>query len=307
MTMTLPLTALAMLAFAANSLLARAALGGGAIDAASFTAIRLCSGALALGLLILAQRRRTDGRVIWGALPGDWISAAALFAYAIGFSLAYLRLGAATGALILFAAVQATMLLWGLARRDRPGRAELAGLAIAFAAFVYLLLPGARLFTAGGAPDPLGGALMTGAGIAWGVYSLRGRGVANPLGATAGNFLRAAPMCLLLALLPMAGSTARAGGIGLALASGVVASGLGYAVWYRALPHLRTVQAATVQLTVPLIAAIGAVAVLGETLTARVLIAGPCLLGGVAVAILARRPARPPAPHRKAAENNGIM
>jgi drug/metabolite transporter (DMT)-like permease len=290
--MTLALTALAMIAFAANSLLARASLGGGAIDAASFTAIRLCSGALALAVLVAVRRLRARApgtRAFPLSAPGDWISAAALFAYAIGFSLAYLRLGAATGALILFAAVQATMLLWGIARRDHPSLAELAGLAIAFAAFVYLLLPGALLVLGAGAPDPLGGLMMTGAGIAWGAYSLRGRGVRDPLEATAGNFLRAAPMCLALVLLPMAGGAVSARGVGLALVSGVVASGAGYAVWYRALPHLRTVQAATVQLTVPLIAAVGAVVLLGEALTLRLLIAGPCLLGGVALAILARR------------------
>ena len=265
-----------MLAFAANSLLARAALGEGAIDAASYSAIRLGSGAVALTLLLLAQRGRPRPSF------GDWPSASALFVYAVGFSLAYLRLGAATGALILFAAVQATMVSWSYARGDRPGRREILGLAIALAAFVYLLLPGLA------APDPVGSLLMMSAGIAWGVYSLRGRAARDPLAATAGNFCRTVPMCLTLAALPMAGTHATPRGIGLALLSGIVASGLGYAVWYRALPGLRPAQAATVQLTVPAIAALGAVAALGETLTARLMIAGACILGGVAVAIRAK-------------------
>jgi len=216
-------------------------------------------------------------------LPGNFVSAAALFVYAIGFSLAYLRLGAATGALILFASVQASMIGWGILRRDHPTRIELAGLAVAFIAFVALLLPGLA------APDPLGSLLMICAGVAWGVYSLRGAGADTPLDATAGNFIRAAPLCLLLIFLPDAATNVTEPGIAAALLSGLVASALGYAIWYQALPRLRRVQAATVQLTVPLIAALGAVLFLSEALTTRLVVSGSCILGGVAIAILARR------------------
>jgi drug/metabolite transporter (DMT)-like permease len=217
--------------------------------------------------------------------PGNWPSALALLAYALCFSAAYLRLGAATGALILFAAVQGSMLAWGFIRRDRPMAAELAGLAVAFAAFVWLLLPGLR------APDPMGSALMIASGIAWGVYSVRGRGVRDPLAETAGNFVRAALPCLPLLAAPLLGGHASAHGMALGVVSGVVTSGLGYAVWYRALPRLSTTQAGTVQLTVPAIAAAGAALLLGEALTARLVIAACCILGGVALAIMARRPA----------------
>jgi drug/metabolite transporter (DMT)-like permease len=265
-----------MLAFAANSLLARGALGGGGMDAASFTAIRLISGAVALAVLLTLQR----GRAIWLRPPGNWVSAACLFAYAIGFSLAYLRLGAATGALILFAAVQASMIGWGAFRGQHPGRRELVGLAIAFAAFVWLLLPGLH------APDPLGAVLMMAAGVAWGAYSLRGRMAGPPLEETAGNFLRTVPVCVLLGLV---GGHADGRGVVLALLSGIVGSGLGYAIWYRALPLLRPMAAASVQLTVPLIAALGAVVFLSEALTFRLAAAGLCILGGVGLTIMVRR------------------
>ena len=284
MPLTILLTVVAMVAFAANSLLARAALAGGAVDAGSFTAIRLVSGALALAVLLAVRRGRAGFRPV----AGDWPSAAALFVYALAFSLAYLRLTAATGALILFAAVQGTMVLWGVLRRDRPTRVELAGLAIAFAAFVYLLLPGL------GTPDLQGSLLMMASGMAWGVYSLRGRGARDPLDATSGNFIRAAAFCVPLALLAVSTGHATQAGIVLAVVSGVVTSGLGYAVWYRVLPRLSTTQAATVQLTVPVIAAIGAVAVLSEVLTGRLVVAALCILGGVALAILSRRPAVSP-------------
>lgn len=273
------LTVVAMLAFAANSLLARGALGGGRIDAASFTAIRLMSGAAALAVLLSFQR----GRAVWLRPPGNWASAFCLFAYAIGFSLAYLRLGAATGALILFAAVQASMIGWGMFRGQHPGRMETAGLAVAFAAFIWLLLPGLH------APDPLGAMLMMAAGIAWGAYSLRGRHGGPPLDETAGNFVRAVPGCAVLAIVAVTRGHADLRGVTLALASGMIASGLGYALWYRALPLLRPVQAASVQLTVPLIAALGAVLFLSETLTFRLVAAGLCILGGVGLTILAKQ------------------
>lgn len=278
--MTILLTVLAMIAFAANSLLARSALDSGAIDAAAYTAIRLCSGAVALLLLVSWQR----GRSILRARPGTWPSAIALFAYALAFSLAYLRLGAAVGALVLFASVQGTMIFWGIVRRTRPTLRELAGLVIAFAAFLYLVLPGLN------APDAIGSVLMVVSGVAWGIYSLRGRGSASPLGDTSGNFLRAALICIPLALLPTFGAGVTARGIYLAVASGVVASGLGYAIWYRALPGLTPTQAAVVQLTVPVIAAAGATLFLSEVLSARLVLSSICILSGVALAITSRRP-----------------
>jgi len=282
---TLLLTCIAMLAFAANSLLARAAMAGGGIDVLSFTSIRIVSGAVALALLLAAQRR-TD---IVRAKPGSWASAASLLVYALAFSLAYRRLGAATGAVILFASVQGTMVLWGILRADRPTRTELAGLAIAFAAFVWLLLPGLE------APDLLGSLLMIAAGIGWGVYSLRGRGAGNPLDATAGNFVRAALLCLPFAATPMMGGHADTHGLALAIFSGAVTSGLGYVIWYRALPGLTTTQSATVQLTVPMLAAFGGIVLLGETMTLRLAVASVFILGGVGLAIAAKR-AKAPSP-----------
>ncbi|MBI3506063.1 MAG: DMT family transporter [Proteobacteria bacterium] len=269
-----------MLAFAANSLLARAALADGGIDAASFTAIRIVSGAVALALLLAAQRRGDIVR----ARPGSWASAIAILAYALAFSLAYRRLGAATGAVILFAAVQGTMVLWGIVRADRPTPAELAGLAVAFAAFVWLLLPGLDT------PDLAGSVLMIAAGIAWGIYSLRGRGAGNPLDATAGNFVRAAILCLPFVGTPFMGGHASLHGLTLAIFSGAITSGLGYVIWYRALPGLTTTQGATVQLTVPMLAAFGGIVLLGETMTLRLAVASACILGGVALAIAAKAP-----------------
>ncbi len=266
------LTLTAMLAFAGNSLLARAALAGGGIDALSFTAIRLAAGALTLLLLL-----RTRGE----PQTGSWTSAIALFAYATGFSLAYLRLGAATGALILFAAVQAGMIGWSLWRGLRPNLAASLGLAIAFAAFVALMLPGLQ------APDPLGALLMAGAGLAWAVYSLRGGG-GSALARTGGNFLRATALCLPLALAAFLTGHATLTGTALALLSGGVTSGLGYAVWYCALLDLTPIAAASVQLTVPLIAALGAALALSETITTRLVLSGGFLLAGVALTILSR-------------------
>lgn len=283
MPMTIALACLAMIAFAANTLLARAALAPHAIDAASYTAIRLVSGAVVLGLILVVQNGWRSLR----HLPGNWISGAALFIYAIAFSLAYLRLGAAVGTLILFAAVQCTMLAWGMIRRDRPLPLELVGFVMAFGALIYLLSPGLNR------PDLVGSGLMALSGMAWGVYSLRGRGARNPLDETAGNFIRCVPLCLPLALLPDAGSVTTPFGLSMAMTSGIAASGLGYAIWYRTLPHLSTAQAAVMQLTVPVIAGLGAVLLLGETVSLRFLIASAFILGGVALAISARRPSGP--------------
>jgi drug/metabolite transporter (DMT)-like permease len=268
-----------MLAFAANSLLCRLALKHTAIDPASFTAIRIVSGAVALGLLAGLRP---------GRLPpaGNWLSAFALFAYAAAFSFAYVELTAATGALLLFAAVQATMIGVGLARGERLRGAQSLGLVCALLGLVGLLLPG-------WSAPPLRAALsMLAAGAAWGVYSLRSKGSGDPLRATAGNFLRAVvfAVVLLLALLPRAALDGP--GVGAAVASGAIASGIGYAIWYSALPGLRVTTAATVQLSVPVITAIGGMLWLGEPVTLRVLLASAAILGGIAL-VVARRPGAP--------------
>jgi drug/metabolite transporter (DMT)-like permease len=269
---TLAFTAAAMLAFAANSLLCRLALARGGIDPASFGALRIVSGAVALALIVRGCARS----------GGDWASAAMLFAYAAFFSFAYVSLPAGTGALILFGAVQLTMFGWALRGGERFGAAAWCGLALAAAGLVYLVLPGVS------APPLMGAVLMALAGAAWGVYSLRGRGSPDPLGATAGNFLRAAPLALVL-WLPFAGMAhADVTGIVLAIVSGALSSGVGYALWYTALRALTAMRAATVQLSVPLITAFGAVLVLDEAVTLRLVLASVAILGGIAL-VLARR------------------
>lgn len=271
------LTLLAMLAFAGNSLLCRVALRDTAIDAASFTSMRLCSGALTLWLLVRFTRRPGAA-----AGAGDWRSALALFVYAAGFSWAYLQLSAGLGALLLFGAVQATMIGYGLLRGERFVASQTAGLLLALGGLVGLLLPGAA------APPPGAALLMLLAGAAWGVYSLRGRGGGDPLCVTAGNFARSVPLTLALSALLIAQAEPAPAGLAYALASGALASGVGYAVWYAALPALTASTAATVQLSVPVIAALGGVIFLGETLTVRLLVAGIAILGGIALVIRAR-------------------
>lgn len=268
------LTGLALLAFAGNSLLCRQALGPLRMDPADFTAIRLLSGAL---LLVVLARRRA-----WPA--GHWPGAFALLAYAALFSWAYVRLGAATGALLLFGAVQVTMIGAGLARGDRLRGLQWLGIALAFGGLAWLLAPGLH------APPWQGALPMLGAGAAWGAYSLLGRGGGDPLAATAGHFLRAAPLALLLAWVARSGHPPPSAGVLCALASGALASGLGYAVWYTALPHLRPSAAATVQLAVPVIAALGGLLWLGETPGLRVVLAGAAVLAGIAL-VLRRRTA----------------
>lgn len=271
------LTVLAMIAFAGNSLLCRLALRDTTIDAASFTAIRLGSGAVMLWLVV-----RLRGGAYTGA--GSWRSALALFAYAAGFSFAYLSLPAASGALLLFGAVQATMIGHGLWAGERLRRMQLAGLALALAGLVGLLLPGLS------APPLQGSLLMLGAGVAWGVYSLRGRGAGDATQVTAGNFLRAVPIAAALSLLMIGDVSLDRAGIAYAVASGALASGLGYAIWYTALPGLKATKAATVQLSVPVIAALGGVAFLGEAITLRLMLASVAILGGIALVILEKRP-----------------
>lgn len=265
-----------MLAFASNSLLCRVALKDTAIDAASFTTIRLASGALMLAVILGARGVRPSA-------GGSWPMAAMLFAYAAFFSYAYRDLSAATGALVLFGAVQLTMMGYGLWQGERIRGLSLVGLAIALAGLVGLLLPGLA------APPPFAAALMVGAGAAWGVYSVLGRGAGDPTAATGGNFLRTIPFAALLVLADL---VVRAGhepvdalGAFYAVLSGAVTSGLGYVLWYAALPALRATTAATVQLSVPAIAAIGGVVLLAEPITARLLLSSVAILGGIALTI----------------------
>ena len=271
------LTGLAMIAFAANSLLCRLALQPPAqIDPASFSSVRLVSGALTLALIV----RFKPGRP--AAPHADWPAAAMLFAYVALFSFAYLTLNAATGALVLFGAVQLTMFSAGLWGGERFAPLGWLGLALAVGGLVYLVSPGLA------APPLAGAALMAGAGIAWGVYSLRGRGVADPLAATAGNFARAAPFALAASVALLAQVHADRSGIALAVASGAVTSGIGYVIWYAALPGLSAMRAATVQLSVPPIAAVGGVIVLSEAITARLALASVAILGGIALVLTSR-------------------
>jgi drug/metabolite transporter (DMT)-like permease len=272
------LTAVAMLAFAANSLLCRLALQRGEIDPVSFAGIRLVSGAIVLAVIVRFRSERPA--------PGhaDWLAAAMLFVYVAFFSFAYLTLSAGTGALILFGAVQLTMFSVGLRSGEKFGSAAWLGLALAVAGLVYLVSPGIA------APPLVGAALMAIAGVAWGVYSLRGRGVADPLAATAGNFARAAPLALLLSVLFIANARvyANGAGIALAIASGALTSGIGYVIWYAALSKLTAMRAATVQLSVPLIAAFGGVAFLSEAITPRLAAASATILGGIAMVLTSK-------------------
>ena len=270
---TMALTALAMLAFAGNSLLCRMALKTTAIDPATFTTLRLASGALVLWLLV-RMRRGTD------TAGGNWPSALALFAYAAGFSFAYASLSAATGALLLFGAVQATMIGHGLWAGERFQRLQWVGLVLALAGLLGLLLPGLS------APPLAGALLMLGAGVAWAIYSLRGKGAGDATRVTAGNFLRAVTLAGVLSVVMLGSASVDSAGAWFALASGAFASGIGYALWYTALPALKATQAATVQLSVPVIAALGGVLLLAEPLSLRLLLASVVILGGIALVIL---------------------
>lgn len=273
---TLLLTSLAMLAFAGNSLLCRLALRETAIDAASFTAVRLLAGACALWLLLQLRQNRQ-------APAGSWAGAVALFTYAAAFSFAYLQLDTGVGALLLFGAVQLSMLLWGMLRGERLGLCASLGTALATAGLLALLLPGAS------APPLLAALLMLLAGVAWGAYSLLGRGQGNPLAVTAGNFLRATPLALLLALAVLPQLNWDGPGLFYALLSGALTSGVGYAIWYSALPGLHASQAATVQLSVPILAALGGSLLLSEALTLRLLLSAVAVLGGIALVLSARQ------------------
>jgi drug/metabolite transporter (DMT)-like permease len=285
---TAGLTALAMNAFAANSLLCRAALERGDVDAFTFASVRLASGAVVLMILVAMRDERPR-------LAPAWPEALALFAYALLFSLAYTRIPAAVGALALFGAVQVTMIGRGLAAGERPAPREWLGLLLSLGGLAGLLLPGLA------SPDPLGLALMLLAGIAWGAYSLLGRGAVDPLAANAASFALAAPLSLVAQVVAVRVATPHAtpAGLLLAIVSGALASGLGYAVWYAALRGLSATQAAVAQLSVPPLAALGAVMFLGESLNSRLLVSAAAILGGIALCLSPCGPnAESPSPHR---------
>lgn len=275
------LTLLAMIAFASNSLLCRIALKHTDIDAASFTTIRLISGAVALWLIVQIRQGTNEGK-------GNWLSASALFVYAAGFSFAYISLPAATGALMLFGAVQITMIGYGIWSGERLLRWQVVGLILALGGLIGLLLPGLS------APPLYSSIMMLGAGVAWGVYSLRGRGVGDPTRVTAGNFMRAALIAVILSVLMLNNISLNNLSVWYAISSGAIASGIGYAIWYTALPGLKATNAATVQLSVPVIAAFGGIVFLGEPISLRLAIATVTILGGIALVILEKQRARSP-------------
>ena len=271
-------TAFALLAFAFNSILCRLALGQAEADAASFTAIRLASGAVTLAIVFFASNKTYS----FGA-AGNWASAFFLFGYAVCFSFAYLGLTTATGALILFGAVQLTIIAVSIFHGERPHRLEWLGLAVALGGLIYLVLPGLA------APPILNAVLMAFAGVAWGFYTLRGKGSTDPLKDTAGNFVRAVPFAAAVLLVFAADLQISSRGVVLAVVSGAVASGIGYTVWYKALKHLTSTRAAVLQLAVPVIAAIGGTVFIGEILTMRLMIASLLIIGGIAIVIAGRR------------------
>ena len=271
------LTLLAMIAFASNSLLCRAALKHTSIDAATFTFVRIFSGAAVLWVLIKMRK-------VTSKESGNWWSGLALFVYAAAFSFAYVDLAAGTGALLLFGAVQATMILWGFGKGERLDAIQIVGLLLAAAGLVVLLFPGL-------AAPPIGGSiLMLAAGLAWGVYSLRGKSSRDAIAATAGNFLRAVPFAALVSFLMLPKMHLDSLGITYAVISGAITSGLGYVIWYAALAGLKAASAATVQLSVPVLAATGGILLLGEPITLRYAIASIAVLGGIFLVIIERRP-----------------
>ena len=272
------LTLLAMLAFAANSILCRMALGGQLIDAASFTTIRLVSGAIILVIILLLR----DSSVR-KTFSFDIKASVALFLYAICFSFAYINLSTGTGALILFGTVQLTMIIIGILAGDRPKLMAWLGIVIACSGLVYLVSPGVS------APSLPGTILMVTAGLAWGVYSWRGKGVTNPVAATTWNFVGTVPLTITASLIFLDAVDLQLPGVLLAILSGALASGIGYVIWYAALPYLKPTSAAAVQLSVPMIAALGGVIFMSEPLTLRLSIASTATLGGIALVINANR------------------
>lgn len=268
-------TALALVAFAGNSLLCRMALGSVAIDAASFSTIRIIAAAICLWLITVVTRRGS----VW--TQGSWLSALTLFVYAIPFSYAYGLLTAGTGALILFGTVQVTMIGGALFEGERPHARQWVGLLVAIAGLVYLLFPGIA------SPSPLGGALMTIAGMGWALYSIHGRGAVDPVAQNGGNFIRTLPMLIIISVLALRQQHIETTGAILAILSGAVTTGLGYAVWYSALRGLTATRAALVQLLVPVITVAGGVVLLREPLSPRVVLSAAIVIGGIALALTA--------------------
>ncbi|PYI41215.1 MAG: EamA family transporter [Verrucomicrobia bacterium] len=273
------LTLAAMIAFASNSLLCRAALKQTSIDAASFTFVRVFSGAVVLWLVTNLRRMIRTTRDV--GVGGNWISALALFLYAAGFSFAYVDVAAGTGALLLFGAVQATMILWGLHKGERLRAIQIVGLVVAMTGLVVLLFPGLS------APPLFGSILMLGAGVAWGIYSLRGKRERNPVTATTGNFVRAVPFAAAVSIIFLRWLDLDIAGVIYAIISGAITSGLGYVIWYCVLPSLKAASAATVQLSVPVLAATGGILLLGEPITLRYVLASIAVLGGIALVVVA--------------------
>jgi len=274
-----------MIAFASNSLLCRAALKQTTIDAASFTFVRVFSGAVVLWLVVNFRRMIRTTRSV--GVGGNWISALALLLYAAGFSFAYVAVAAGTGALLLFGAVQATMILWGLHKGERLHAIQILGLIVAMTGLVVLVFPGLST------PPLFGSILMLGAGVAWGVYSLRGKREKNPVAATTGNFVRAVPFAAAVSIIFLRWLDLDLTGVIYAIISGAVTSGLGYVIWYSVLPRLKAASAATVQLSVPVLAAAGGILLLGEPLTLRYLLASVAVLGGITLVVLEKNRARP--------------
>lgn len=275
-TVTFALSVVTLVAFASNSVLCRMALAAGAIDATSFTILRILSGAATLWVVSAFLRRRSRP-------TGSWISASMLALYAFAFSYAYLSLSIGTGALIVMGAVQATMIFAGLRAGERYVPLQWIGLLVAFGGTVYLVSPGVT------GPPPLGAALMATAGIAWGIYSLRGRGSADPITATTDNFIRAVPFAMGIGVLQLRQMHWSTHGVVLAVISGSLTSGLGYVVWYSALRGLTVVRAASVQLALPVLAAIGGVVLLAEPVTTRLVVASVAVVGGVGLSVAGRK------------------
>lgn len=271
----LVLTTLAMLAFAGNSIICRMALQEGAIDAASFSNIRLLSGALALLIILFVKSSVSNLKQ-----SGSWLSALMLFLYALAFSYAYIDLGAGTGALILFGLVQATMIIAALIAGDRPTGVEVLGWLCASAGLIYLVLPGVE------APSAVGTIFMSVSGIAWGIYSIRGQNESEPLASTASNFLRSVAFIPFVLAVTFNSIQISSSGALLAILSGAITSGVGYVIWYAALKHMKTIQAALVQLSVPAIAAIGGVILLDEALNSRLVLSAGMILGGISIALV---------------------
>jgi drug/metabolite transporter (DMT)-like permease len=272
-------TSFALVAFAANSVLNRLALGGNAIDAGSYIGIRLLSGAVTLWLINAFSKQKFT-IILRGVNP---MPAFYLFLYGVAFSFAYRSLTSGTGAFILFGTVQTTMLTMLLLRGERPHLSEWLGLIVAASGLVYLVFPGLS------APDPLGAVLMLTAGIAWGFYTLRGKGVKDPLETTAINFIFAVPMVLIVNVFTFSNAHFSTEGVGYAVLSGAIASGVGYAIWYEALRGLTGTQAALLQLCVPVIAALGGVFFMSETVTMRLIVAGCLIILGVTLALVGKK------------------